>query len=112
MSWLLRFRLRSYIRNSLWPTPVAAIPLAIAAAALSRSRWTQWGLLGFAPDGARAPARGARARNAYLHRSDPLDTPLVHPARVVAILTATHRGPARTPPHQVVPGGFHILIRV
>src|SRR5678816_2255057 len=58
MSWLLRFRLRSYIRNSLWPTPVAAIPLAIAAAALSRSRWTQWGLLGFAPDGARALLAG------------------------------------------------------
>ena len=58
MSWLLRFRLRSYLRNSLWPTPVAAIPLAIAAAALSRSRWTQWGMLGFAPDGARALLAG------------------------------------------------------
>jgi uncharacterized membrane protein len=59
MSWLVRIRLRNYFQNALWPFPVAAIPVAMAALVLSRSsRWSQWAGLGFTADGARALVTG------------------------------------------------------
>jgi uncharacterized membrane protein len=56
MDWLRRYRLRSYMRNSLWVPAVGALVLGIAAVPLSRalSATTSYAFLGFGVEGARA----------------------------------------------------------
>jgi uncharacterized membrane protein len=56
MTWLKRYKIRSYINSALW-----VIPLAWGCAAVIFHRivwrfdiWTGWELLGYSPDGARA----------------------------------------------------------
>jgi uncharacterized membrane protein len=56
MSWLQRYRLRTFLGSSLWFVPVLGMVVALVAApALRRlDAATRFTLLGFAPDGARA----------------------------------------------------------
>ena len=56
MSWLLRFRLRRFVRRSLWLTPVLALGLVcmVAPLLLRLDRAMGWEWFGFTPDGARA----------------------------------------------------------
>jgi uncharacterized membrane protein len=60
MSWLSRYRVRRHVYNSLWPIPAAAIPVAMAVQPLIRllDARTQWRLLGYSPEGARALVGG------------------------------------------------------
>jgi len=56
MSWVQQYRIRNYLKSSLWPMPLTA---AVAAVLFHRfiwefDLWTRWELLGFTPDGARA----------------------------------------------------------
>jgi uncharacterized membrane protein len=56
MTWLRRYKIRSFLTNSLWFLPLTG---AVTAALFHRLVWTidlrmHWSLLGFTPDGARA----------------------------------------------------------
>lgn len=56
MTWIQQHQIRSYLKSSLWPVPLAA---AVAGVLFHRliwefDLWTRWELLGFTPDGARA----------------------------------------------------------
>jgi uncharacterized membrane protein len=55
MTWLQRYRLRRFVRSSLWLPPVLAMVLALTAANLFRwfDRETGWTWLNLPPDGAR-----------------------------------------------------------
>ena len=56
MSYILRYRLRAFLRSSMCATPIACSVAAILVAPLIRfiDERTQWTLLGFGPEGARA----------------------------------------------------------
>ncbi len=56
MTWLQRYRIRTFLKSSLWPMPLTA---AVVAVVFHRMVWefdlrTRWELLAFTPDGARA----------------------------------------------------------
>ena len=54
MNWSRLYRLRSYLRSSLWVVPFIAIPLEIASARLLHriDPWLGWQLLGYGKQGA------------------------------------------------------------
>lgn len=54
MNWNLFFRIRSYIRSSLWFVPIIAIPFELVATRLLHwlDNWLGWKVLGFALPGA------------------------------------------------------------
>ena len=56
MSWNQLYRIRSYLRSSLWIVPLIAIPLELIAARLLRDLnvWLGWSFLGFSAQGAEA----------------------------------------------------------
>lgn len=56
MSWNQLYRLRSYLRSSLWIVPFIAIPLEFITARLLRDldHWLGWSFLGFSAQGAEA----------------------------------------------------------
>jgi uncharacterized membrane protein len=56
MTWLQRYRLRNFLRSSLWLVPLGSLVLALGIAPLLRQvdAWTRWRVFGFSPDGARA----------------------------------------------------------
>lgn len=56
MTWIQRYRIRDYLKSSLWPIPLTA---AVMAFLFHRMVWefdlpTRWELFAFTPDGARA----------------------------------------------------------
>jgi uncharacterized membrane protein len=55
MSWILRYRCRSFLRSSLWAAAIASMAAALLAAPLVRlvEARTQWTLLAFGPEGSR-----------------------------------------------------------
>jgi uncharacterized membrane protein len=56
MRWLTWHRLHGYLRNSAWPVPTLAIPLALIVSPLIREfdEWTRWRGADYSIDGARA----------------------------------------------------------
>ncbi len=56
MTWLQRYRLRTFVRSSVWIVPVAGLLLALVMAPVLRhlDATTRWGLLAFSPNGARS----------------------------------------------------------
>jgi uncharacterized membrane protein len=60
MSWNQLYRLRSYLRSSLWIVPFIAIPLEFITARLLRDldHWLGWSFLGFSAQGAEAMLQG------------------------------------------------------
>jgi len=60
MSWLTRYRVRKYVRSSLFLAPVASIALALAVAPIVRAidDATRWEIFGFASGGAAAVVSG------------------------------------------------------
>jgi uncharacterized membrane protein len=58
MSWILRYRCRTFLRSSLCAIPIACVAAALLAAPLIRliDERTQWTLMGFGLEGSRAVA--------------------------------------------------------
>src|SRR5947208_2949721 len=58
MTWLTRYRIRTFVRSSLWVVPVACMVAALVLAPCIRAfdEREQWTLLGFGLDGAKAIA--------------------------------------------------------
>jgi len=58
MSWILRYRLRKWLRSSMYAAPIASMAAAILIAPVIRllDEQTHWTLLGYGADGARAVA--------------------------------------------------------
>lgn len=56
MRWLTRYRVRNYVRSSVWLVPAAAIPVALVVAPLVRGfdDWARWRGMGYTADGARS----------------------------------------------------------
>ena len=56
MTWNQLYRLKSYLRSSLWIVPFIAIPFALMATRILRwaDAWLGWTFLGFAAPGAQA----------------------------------------------------------
>ncbi len=56
MTWLRRYRLRSFVRSSVWIVPLGGLLLALLLAPLLRhlDATTRWGLLAYSPSGARS----------------------------------------------------------
>jgi hypothetical protein len=63
MNWSRLYRLRSYLRSSLWVVPFIAIPLEIASARLLHriDAWLGWQLLGYGKQGAEGILQAIRA---------------------------------------------------
>jgi hypothetical protein len=70
MSWVCRYRRRTFLRSSLCVVPIACMLAGLLAAPLIR--WvddqTRWTLMGFGPEGGQGRARGARVVAPDVHR--------------------------------------------